>query len=107
MKIMRKSFYPLEGYKDIAVNKTKKIQKILVILKTLPEFQKLIKYNSINDESVRTAANYMEYRKINKDKYIFKQGNESDAFYCILRGKISIRKQTFKMRETIISKNNK
>lgn len=50
-----------------------------------------MKYNNVDDEAVKIAANFISYIEIKKGEYVFKQGDESDVFYGIINGKISIR----------------
>jgi hypothetical protein len=64
-----------------------------LILKLIPEMKKFIKYNNIDHDAIRQSSNYIELVKVPKGGYIFKQGDPSDNFYCILRGKVSIRSQ--------------
>jgi hypothetical protein len=84
LKARKCIFYePTDSERDIG--------KITMILRNMPEFKKFIKFNNIDHDSIRLAANYMEYIKIPKDTYIFKQGELSKNFYGVINGKISIR----------------
>lgn len=71
----------------------------------MPEFRKFLKFNNIDDDTIRYAANYMDHTKIVKGTYIFKQGDVADKFYAIINGKVSIRR----VRKVITDKciNNK
>ena len=58
----------------------------------LPDFKKLINYNRIDDKSFRIASRNMRYVKMTKGSCIFKQGDMSDVFYGIIKGRISLKK---------------
>ncbi len=62
-----------------------------MILKLMPEINKFLRFNYIDHDAIRQASNYIEYVRVEKGKYIFKQGDMSDFFYGIINGKVSIR----------------
>jgi len=55
--------------------------------------KKFFIFNKIGFEALRTAAFFIELRRIPKGTYIFHQGQQSDYFYGIINGKVSIRNQ--------------
>lgn len=84
LKARKCIFYePSEEERDIG--------KITMIIRNMPEFKKFIKFNNIDHDSIRMAANYMEYVKFPKGVYIFKQGEPSKMFYGVINGTVSIR----------------
>jgi CRP-like cAMP-binding protein len=68
------------------------MKKMALIIKILREFRKFIKYNRIEDRIIKQAMNYLEYKKVEKGEYIFKQGEIPEYFYGIIQGKVSIRR---------------
>jgi CRP-like cAMP-binding protein len=72
------------------------------LIKIIPGFKKFIGYYNIDDLAVENvlkyyinhkAACYITYKKFEKGSYIFKQGDKSDFFYCIISGAVSIRER--------------
>lgn len=63
-----------------------------MLLKKLSGFSQFIKINSVDDQSINKAANNLEIVFVKKNDYLFHQGDESNHFYGILSGKISMRK---------------
>lgn len=49
------------------------------------------KFNKIDEETIRSCTPYLYVEKYNAGEYIFRKNAQSDHFYCILRGKVSIR----------------
>lgn len=68
------------------------INLIIMLLKELPGFQLFMKYNHIEEESLKIAANLINYKFIPKNEYIFRESQESDRFYGIIKGRVSIRR---------------
>jgi CRP-like cAMP-binding protein len=52
----------------------------------------LLKYNKINDESLRLAASQFEHRKYEEGSLILQEGEESSHFYVIIKGSVVIKK---------------
>ena len=50
--------------------------------------------NNIDDSSIKAAAFNMKHLYIKRGAYIIKEGELSNRFYCIISGKVSIRKAT-------------
>jgi CRP-like cAMP-binding protein len=48
-------------------------------------------YNCLSDETMKQVIPHLQHKRIPKNSYIFKQGDESQYFYLIVQGKISIR----------------
>ena len=81
----------------VATDEERDLSKITMILRNMPEFKKFILFHNIDPDSIRLASNYMEYRKVQKNTCIFKQGESSSHFFGIISGKISIRVQEKKL----------
>ena len=79
-------YIPKQGERDI--------HKIAMILKQMASFKKFIHFNRIDDASLHLIANYVEVKQYDKGKVIFNQGDKPDNFYCIISGKVSIRKES-------------
>ena len=62
------------------------------MLKKLTGFSQFIKINSVDDESIHKAANNLQIVFVKKNDYLFHEGDDSNYFYGILSGKISMRK---------------
>lgn len=69
-------------------------------MKTIPGFKRFIKYNNVDDDSMRIAANLLRHQRIEKNTYLFKQDDKSDHFYGIIQGKISIRENVKILQNT-------
>lgn len=60
------------------------------MLKKYPEFVNYIKYNSIKNESLSCVIPFINYVFYPKGTYIFRNGDKSSKFYCVLKGKVSM-----------------
>jgi len=67
----------------------------------LPGFIKYIKIHNIDEESLLNAADYLNCIFLKKGEYIFHQLEESDAFYGIIRGKVSIQCEIYQYEEDL------
>ena len=79
-------YAPKQGERDI--------HKIEMILKRMTSFKKFIHFNRIDDASLHLIANYSEIKHYDKGSVIFNQGDKPDNFYCVVSGKVSIRKDS-------------
>lgn len=68
--------------------------KIMNLLKLIPGFRKYIHYNSITDDALIKACNHFIYLSIKSGKYVFREGDDPDSFYCLLNGRIEINKNS-------------
>lgn len=68
--------------------------KIMNLLKMIPDFKKFMLLNSITDESIIRASDYIIYVHIKSGHYLFNEGDEPDGFYIILAGTIDITKRS-------------
>lgn len=59
----------------------------------LPGFKKFMKYNGVDDDAIRIAANLLQFQRVEKSQLVFKQDDRSEHFYGIIQGKISIRER--------------
>lgn len=59
----------------------------------LPGFKKFMKYNGIDDDAIRIAANLLQFRRVEKGQLVFKQDDRSEHFFGIIKGRISIRER--------------
>lgn len=75
---------------------------ILIRIKGFLEFCLI---NSINNDSIYQIIPYLKIRFYPKDSHIFKLGDYSKYFYCVLSGKVSIRFPVLNTRKR--SSNNK
>jgi hypothetical protein len=62
-------------------------------MKIVPELKKFIHFNYIDDEAIRAAAGYIYYRSYSRGSIICQEGESSDCFFGIIRGRVSIRKR--------------
>ncbi len=65
-------------------------KKLEILIKHLPDFKRLITLNHIDDKSMTAALNSMYHMRYLKGSYICKEGDESEYFFGIIRGKVSI-----------------
>jgi CRP-like cAMP-binding protein len=63
----------------------------MFLVKNMPKFRKFMRFNGLDEEHLTQAANYMEHVFIPKGSYIFKQGDPSNKFYCVISGSVSVR----------------
>jgi len=64
---------------------------IMTYLEHINGFMEYCKFNHIYEDVLQTVCPFLKCEKIKKGDYIFKFGEESKAFYTLLKGKISIR----------------
>jgi len=69
------------------------------MIKQFKGFQNFVKYNGLSEESIHIAASLITHEKIPKEKEIFRQGDKSEYFFCIIRGKVQIKKNLFEWKE--------
>jgi CRP-like cAMP-binding protein len=62
-------------------------------MKIVPELKKFINFNQIDDESLRAAAGYIYHKHYKQGTVICQEGENSECFFGIIRGKVSIRKR--------------
>jgi CRP-like cAMP-binding protein len=62
-------------------------------MKLLPDLRRFINFNHIDDDSLRSAAGYIYYRQYRKGEYICYEGEDSDCFFGIITGRVSIRRK--------------
>ncbi len=60
-------------------------------MKQLPGLIRFMKFNGLDDDHLETACSYFEHGFFPRGTYIFKQGEQSQRFYGIIRGRVSIR----------------
>jgi hypothetical protein len=65
----------------------------------LPGFVKYIKTLNIDEESIINAANFITLKYVEKENFIFNQMDDSDAFYGIIEGEVSIQNETYQYEE--------
>jgi CRP-like cAMP-binding protein len=61
----------------------------------MPAFVKYCRIHNIDQDYIIQAANYLNCKFIAKDEYVFKQMEDSDAFFGVIRGKVSIQSETY------------
>jgi CRP-like cAMP-binding protein len=64
-----------------------------------PGFIQFMRFNNIDEETVRQAARYLNIKFIEKGKFLFHQGDISKHFYGIIKGKISIQTELYEYEE--------
>ena len=80
----------LESKKDHERNH-EDIKNIQTYLNTLLYFRRLKSYDPINvNNTVRNISQVIKYVSIPKNNYVLKLGQKGNAFYLILKGKVSI-----------------
>jgi CRP-like cAMP-binding protein len=62
-------------------------------MKVIPDLQRFINFNQIDDESIRLAAGSFYYKRYQKGDYICYEGEQSDCFFVILSGRVSVRRK--------------
>jgi hypothetical protein len=62
-------------------------------MKIVPELKKFINFNLIDDDAMRAATGYIYYRHYPKGSCMCQEGESSDCFFGIIRGRVSIRKK--------------
>ena len=68
---------------------------MMISLNNFKWFIRYQKFNCLDNEPIRQAAAYFQYKKYNKGEYIFHNRDKSDCFYGIIKGKVSIRGFTY------------
>ena len=58
----------------------------------LPDFKRLITFNHIDDRAMKIASRNMTYSFFKKGDIICKEGDESNCFFGVIQGKVSLRK---------------
>jgi hypothetical protein len=58
----------------------------------LPDFKRLITFNHIDDRAMKIASRNMGYAFFKCGDQICKEGDDSECFYGIIQGKVSLRK---------------
>jgi hypothetical protein len=58
----------------------------------LPDFKRLITFNNIDDRAMKIASRNMTYAFFKNGDRICKEGDESECFYGVIQGKVSLRK---------------
>lgn len=67
------------------------MKNLVLLLKKINGFYRFIKFNSIDDESLKNAVPYIKLSKYPEGSYIFRQGEITKEFFGIIKGRISIR----------------
>jgi CRP-like cAMP-binding protein len=62
-------------------------------MKIIPDLKRFINFNHIDDDSIRSAAGYFYHRKYKKNEYICYEGEESNVFFVVISGRVSIRRK--------------
>jgi CRP-like cAMP-binding protein len=62
-------------------------------MKVIPDLKRFINFNQIDDDSIRSAAGYIYYRRYKKGEYLCYEGEESNVFFVVLNGRVSIRRK--------------
>ena len=70
------------------------------MLKKFSGFNKFIRLNHIDEETLQKAAEFLEIKEVNKGEYFFHEGEPSKFFAGLIKGKISFRKSKIINRET-------
>lgn len=65
------------------------------LLNQLPNFVTFTKYYTIGDNLIRQIASIAKMSIINQYEVLFQVGDQSDAFYIIIKGTITIREKIF------------
>lgn len=63
-------------------------------------------FNGIDEETIKSCSPYLTVKNYKSGEYIFKTGDKCDDFYCILKGKVSIRINNFRNKFKEIDKEN-
>ena len=101
--ILLESFKELEKMKDNLINfnsspnkynKKRDGFKIMNLLKLIPDFHKYMELNSISEEALIKASDYLIYMYVKPNVYLLNEGDNPDGFYCILSGNIDITKKS-------------
>lgn len=81
----------------------------MLLIKRIPGFLRFIKYNGIDDVSLKNAIAHIKIVRFPTYTYIFRQGSQTKEFFGIIQGRISIRvrKSSYetKLKKIIVDKN--
>lgn len=78
------------------------ISLVMFMFKQIPFFKKLLIINKIDDIILKQLSTYIQYIHIEKNQHINCKYDSNIAFYCIIRGKVGLYKQT-KQSNVLIS----
>ena len=70
------------------------IPLIMFLFKQIPFFKKLLIINRIDDITLRQLSTYIQHIHIDKNQHINCKYDSNIAFYCIIKGKVGLYKQT-------------
>lgn len=87
---------PLTEKAIIQLNKEQKDkdpEKITTLLENLPGFRKFMNIMGISRKYILQAAEKLKHKKYINGEVIFREGDKSDNFYCILNGNIQLSKK--------------
>lgn len=73
-------------------NDQRNIPLMILIFKRIPAFKKFLGVNKIDELTLREICNSVNYLFVKEGDYVFKKDDYPDNFYCIISGKISIRR---------------
>ena len=76
------------------------IKKIFELLNNINIFLFYFKHYKIDDKIVQKIIPNLKYNYYKKNDIVFKEGDSSNRFYFLLKGKISFRKKTLLVTET-------
>ena len=76
------------------------IKKIFELLNSINIFLFYFKHYKIDDKIVQKIIPNLKYNYYKKNDIVFKEGDSSNRFYFLLKGKISFRKKTLLVTET-------
>lgn len=54
-------------------------------------FMEFCRFNGIDEEKIRSCSPYLKIKCFKDGEYIFQTGDKCDFFYCILKGKVSVK----------------
>ena len=88
------------GYIKLIEHSNMDRQKIILAIKTLlmrfGDFKSFIQINNIDDNSLLDAITNSKLIKLDNGACLFKEGDEAKGIvYCVLKGKVSLRKRDF------------
>lgn len=63
-----------------------------MLLLSIRGYKQFLHFNSIKEDIAKLVVPFFKYLNVKNGEYIFHEGDHSKNFYCILKGKISIRK---------------
>ncbi len=67
----------------------------------LPQFVKYAKTHNLDYESICNAANSFSLKFYKKGDFIFHQLEDSDAFYGVISGQVSLQNETYQYEDTV------